>query len=220
MTRRASREHYQRAVDTAKAAIEQVRRPPCTGRHRPSAQAAIADVRAKAERGEPVSPEELGAIAAALESQGTARRPKRGRPRGAGRATHEKRAVRAALMALEGSPLHLYRTAPGGGAPTRCDAVAEAMRACGFRRLCTYGAVAIEARKYRRREKAAARLMAHLNASLAPARSIVTAVERQIAEATAPARRAQARASAIVRAVEEPARRIRRIAENRFPPDI
>ena len=201
---RPTNAEYRRAVETAKAAIEEVKNRPRVRADRPTAQAALATIRAKAAKGEAPSTEELGALGAAVEDRAAAKvKRKRGRPKGSGRVKLERRAVHAAFTALEGSSLAYF--AKGNAL---CNAVAEAMRACGFRHLATRPAVEFEAKRRRKKERAAGRFMVELNARLSPIRA-----------ATAPARRARARANAIVHAVQEPTLRIREILESRFPPE-
>ena len=220
MTRPAN-EDYRRAVEIAKAAIEEVKNRPRIRAERLTPQAALAAIEAKAAKGEAPSAEELGALGAAMEEREAAKvKRKRGRPKGSGRATLEREAVQAAFMALELEPIDYFR-APSRRKrwPTKCDAVAEAMHACGFKVFITWQAVQKEAVEFRKFERAAGCFIKKVNAQLAPVRAVARHIQSTIDAATAPARRAQARATAIVQAVREPTRRIRELLENRLPPD-
>ena len=213
--KRPANEEYRRAVEIAKAAIEEVKNHPRIRADRLTPQATLAAIKAKAAKGEAPSAEELGALGAAMEEREAAKvKRKRGRPKGSGRATLERKAVHAALMALADSRLKLFAK----GQP-RCSAIAEAMQACKFRKLNTPEAVAFEARKFRSLDREVGRFMAVVNAQLAPIRAVTRHVQSTIDAATAPARRAQAQATAISRAVQEPTRRIREILKSRFLPD-
>jgi hypothetical protein len=85
----------------------------------------------------------------------------------------------AGLRALAGSPLPLYG-APYGPGYSRCHAVAEALRRCGFRQCASPAAVANVARQWRRQLRSPGfRKMAAVMAQLAA----VTEVTRPLADA-------------------------------------
>jgi hypothetical protein len=88
------------------------------------------------------------ARAAALIAQQTTPR-KRGRPKGTG-AEEEKMAVFAASIAVLGTDLNWYRNEVSPHRLSRCDAIAEAMRWHGFKRLNTANAVVAHVRKLRK----------------------------------------------------------------------
>jgi hypothetical protein len=102
-----------------------------------------------AEADEPPTPEQVAALAEAME--GAVKPRKRGRPPGR---LSTADAAWAGLRALEGSPLPVYGSAFGPGY-SRCAAVALAMRRCGFRQFATPAAVANLARQWRRRQRCA-----------------------------------------------------------------
>jgi hypothetical protein len=145
MARRAAA--YEKALAMAREAIQAARATPQIG---------PADRVLRAlERDQPVDAETILAVLRAATS-GAARG--RGRPKGSGAAA-ERRACRAAILAtdlLRGS-LEPYRNPASQHRLTLSDAIAEAMRLEGFRRLATYEAVAAEVRRLRRQYRAAIR---------------------------------------------------------------
>ena len=74
----------------------------------------------------------------------TKRKP--GRPAGSG-AKHERRTVAYAIYRVFRCKLPTYRNPASSHRFTKVDAIAEAMRTCGFGRVCTYEAVAAEMRR-------------------------------------------------------------------------
>lgn len=152
---RVSAADFAAAVEAAEVAIRAGQTRPRIHLGSPRPEAVIAPLEARLRAGEPISADEAQRLAEAL-AQGRLRRP-RGRPRGAGAATEEQAAAWRALRALRGSLLRTYRNE---SAPprSRCDAVAAAMRRCGYRRVNTYGAVAEIARCERRVMRRSARI--------------------------------------------------------------
>jgi hypothetical protein len=146
-----------------------VGRPPLTP------QAPVSRLRAMAEAGTPPTPEQLAALVEALQPR------RRGRPPGRRGAHDPELAAMAGLRALAGSPLPLYG-APYGPGYSRCHAVAEALRRCGFRQCASPAAVANVARQWRRQLRSPGfRKMAAVMAQLAA----VTEEMRPLADALA-----------------------------------
>lgn len=131
-----SREQYERAAALAREAIREAKNAPRIRADR-SPQAVLAKMQAKAEKGEALTQADFGAMAAALAEQESLKRRGRGRPKGARADGH--RALRAAIWAVDESGLQPYRNAYGPHL-SQCDAIAEAMKAEGFRTLCSYDA--------------------------------------------------------------------------------
>jgi hypothetical protein len=146
---RVSREAaYRDAVRLALAAIEAAKSRPRHDQH--------AAIMARLEAGQKLSPDDIALLRAAMAKPARAR----GRPRGSGAAA-ERWACRAAILAtdlLRGS-LEAYRNPASQHRLTLSDAIAEAMRLQGFRRLATYEAVAAEMRQVRRQYRAAKRTL-------------------------------------------------------------
>ena len=144
--KRPSREEYERAVALARAAIRA-----CEGRPRiladRSPKAVLTKMKAKDERGEPLTEADQGALMAALAEVTTPKERGRGRPKGKRAEGH--RALRAAIWAAYESGLQPYRNNTGPRL-SQCDAIAEAMKAEGFRTLCSYDAARREMIAHRR----------------------------------------------------------------------
>lgn len=94
--------------------------------------------------GEPLMINDLRRIEAAVAQA----KRKRGRPVGSG-AKHERNAVRYAIYRTSRFRLAAYRNPTSQHHTTKSDAIAEAMRQCGFNRVATYEAVAAEMRRER-----------------------------------------------------------------------
>jgi hypothetical protein len=137
---------FHQAVATAEVAIRRrlALRQVFPGLSRESPQAVAARLRELAAAGETPTPEQLAALAEALE--GAANPRGRGRPRtDLSIGSPEWAAAVAGLDSLGTSPLPLYAN-PFGPGLSRCLAVAEAMRRCGLRKGATPAAVAKVAR--------------------------------------------------------------------------
>jgi hypothetical protein len=148
------------------------------GRPRPTRQAALSQLKALAEAGTPPTPELLAALVEALE--GAVKPRRRGRPPGRRGAHDPEGAAMAGLRAVAGSPLPVFG-APFGPGYSRCAAVAEAMRRCGFRQYVTPAAVANVARQWRRRLRAMrplAAVMAQFAARAEEMRRVTDALTR------------------------------------------
>jgi hypothetical protein len=147
-----SREEYQSAVALARAAIRAAKDAPLIRADR-SPQAVLAAMQAKQGRGEALTGADFGAMAAALAEQEGQTQRGRGRPRGpSDRTAH--RALWAAIRALSESSLTPYRNRTGPRL-SRCDAIADAMRAEGFRRFATYDSARRAMLEHRRTLKGA-----------------------------------------------------------------
>lgn len=171
--KRPSREEYQRAVALAREAIREERNAPRIRADR-SPQAVLAKMQAKAEKGEALDPDAvLAAMAAALAEQESGKQRGRGRPKGA--RTDGHRALRAAIWAADESGLQPYRNNTGPRL-SQCDAIAEAMKAEGFRTLCSYDAA--------RREMVA--LRKSLRGVMVPLARHWQAIQRDISKALEP----------------------------------
>jgi hypothetical protein len=70
----------------------------------------------------------------------------RGRPVGSG-AMYERRIVRYAIYRVFSCRLPNYRNPASQHRFTKADAIAQAMKQCGLRRVCTYEAIAAEIRR-------------------------------------------------------------------------
>jgi hypothetical protein len=134
--KRPSREEYERAVAVARAAIREAKGAPRIRADR-SPQAVLVRMKAKAEKGEAPTEADFGAMVAALAEQESRNQRGRGRPKGA--RADGYRALRAAIWAVQESGLNPYRNGTGPRL-SQCDAIADAMRAEGFRTLCSYDA--------------------------------------------------------------------------------
>lgn len=143
-----SREEYQRAVALAREAIRARKARPRIRADR-SPQAALAKMQAKQAKGEPLTEADLGAMAAALAEQDNRKRRGRGRPKGA-RDDAAHGALRAAIIAMGATRLRPYRNGETGPRLSQCDAIADAMKAEGFRTLCSYDAAKREMLKLRK----------------------------------------------------------------------
>ena len=164
----ATRADFLAAVEVAKAAIAEAAR---ATRRRPMNRAAV---KAKLRRGEPLTEGERATVLALLEEQDRPRR--RGRPKGAAR-HDERRAIFAAVMALYPSPLRPYRNDAAPHRFSQCDAISEAMTACGFGRFATPGAVAAEMKSIRRRSKHFIGVHFYVRGLMALSRGMVEALE-------------------------------------------
>lgn len=150
--RQPSREEYRNAVVLAEAAIREALIPvpeEWTLAEKASARTTLEAAVTKFKAGSELTPAERRALAEELEA--SSKVPKRrGRPLGAGAAKKETIAALCALFALRNVPLPLYRNVHARHEYSRCDAVAEAMVACGLQRVCTYGAVEFRAKGMKR----------------------------------------------------------------------
>ena len=152
--KRPSREEYERAVALARAAIREAQDAPRIRADR-TPQAVLAKFEAEQARGEILTEAEAmakanalaAALAAALAEQESRKLRGRGRPKGKRAEGH--RELRAAIWAVQGTGLNPYRN-HWGGRPSQCDAIAEAMKAEGFRTLCNYDAAVREMKAYRK----------------------------------------------------------------------
>lgn len=164
---RPDRAEYERAVALALAAIRATqaqRDRPKADRRRPdaladAATAKVAELHAKALRGETVTPTELSDALARVGEMAAAV-AEREAPRGVGRPKGSRdraalAAFRAAAVAVSGTGLRDYRNDATGHRLTRCDAIAEAMNAAGMRSRVTYTAVARTMRDRRKRGRVA-----------------------------------------------------------------
>ena len=152
--KRPSREKYERAVALARAAIRA-----CEGRPRiladRSPKAVLTKMKAKDERGELLTEADQGALMAALAEVTTPKKRGRGRPKGKRAEGH--RALWAAIWAVQESGLQPYRNNTGPRL-SQCDAIADAMKAEGFQRLCSYDAARREMIAHRRGMKTLGRV--------------------------------------------------------------
>ncbi|HBG97964.1 MAG: hypothetical protein JKP98_02495 [Rhodobacteraceae bacterium] len=179
--KRPSREEYQNAVALARAAIRAAKDAPPIRADR-SPQAVLAAMQAKNARGEAVTDDDLGAMAAALaEHEGRAQRG-RGRPKGTSdRKAH--RALRAAIRALSESRMAPYRNRTGPRL-SQCDAIADAMRDEGFRRFATYDSARRAMLDHRRMRREAGKVLTallELSKALDPARERMLEIGRAFA---------------------------------------
>lgn len=142
--KRPSREEYQRAVALAREAIRARKARPRIRADR-SPQAALAKMQAKQAKGEKI---DLGEMTAALVEQEIRKRRGRGRPKGA-RDDAAHAALRAAIIAMGATRLRPYRNETGPRL-SQCDAISDAMKAEGFRTLCSYDAAKAEMLKLRK----------------------------------------------------------------------
>ncbi|MBW7057378.1 hypothetical protein KY389_11845 [Paracoccus bogoriensis] len=165
---------YQRAVVLAREAIREAKNAPPIRADR-SPQAVLAKMQARAEKGEALdSGAVLAAMAAAMAEQESGKRRGRGRPKGA--RADGYRALRAAIWALhDESGLQPYRNVTGPRL-SQCDAIAEAMKAEGFRTLNSYDAA--------RREMVA--LRKSLRGGMVPVARHWQAIQRDISRALKP----------------------------------
>lgn len=195
--KRPSREEYQRAVALAREAIREAKNAPPIRADR-SPQAVLAKMQAKAEMGEALDPDAvLAAMAAALAEQESGKRRGRGRPKGARADGH--RALRAAIWAADESGLQPYRNNTGPRL-SQCDAIAEAMKAEGFRTLCSYDTA--------RRERVALRKsLRGVWAALAPQVQAMGAAMRDISRALEPLGRQMQEMGRAANAALQPLRR-------------
>jgi hypothetical protein len=102
----------------------------------------VADLFNQLRAGGVLSPGDLERIEAALSPV----KRDRGRPIGSG-AMHERRIVRYALYRVFSCRLPNYRNPASQHRFTKADAIAQAMKQCGLKRVCTYEAVAAEIRR-------------------------------------------------------------------------
>jgi hypothetical protein len=141
------REDYERAVALARFVIRANRDAPRVPTDR-TVKAVLARMQAKKARGEALTDADFAALTAA-EAEDEARKHRgRGRPKGS-RDYAAHGALRAAIWAALLSKLRPYRNVTGLRL-SQCDAIADAMRAEGFRTLCTYDAVKREMMAHRR----------------------------------------------------------------------
>jgi hypothetical protein len=102
----------------------------------------VSDLLDQLSKGETLFPGDLERIRAAIAP--TKRKP--GRPIGSG-ALRERRIVAYAIYRTLQSRLPTYRNPLSTHRFTKVDAIAEAMKQCGLRRVCTYEAIAAEMRR-------------------------------------------------------------------------
>jgi hypothetical protein len=143
------RKDYERAVALARFVIRANRDALRVPTDR-TPQAVSAMYKAKCAKGEALSDAENAEWTAALAELEARKNRGRGRPKGArDHAAH--RALREAIWAAQLSMPRLrpYRNVTGLRL-SQCDAIADAMRAEGFRTLCTYDAVKREMMAHRR----------------------------------------------------------------------
>ena len=199
--KRPSREEYERAVALARAAIREARDAPPVRADR-SPQAVLAKMQAKAEKGEALDPDAvLAAMATALAEQESGKRRRRGRPKGA--RADGYRALRAAIWAAYESGLQPYRNNTGPRL-SQCDAIAEAMKAEGFRTLCSYDAARREMVAFRKSLRGA---MKGLRGVMVPLARQWQAMARDISKALEPLGRQMQESARAMNAALEPLRR-------------
>jgi hypothetical protein len=187
--KRPSREEYERAVAVARAAIREAKGAPRIRADR-SPQAVLVRMKAKAEKGEAPTEADFGAMVAALAEQESRNQRGRGRPKGA--RADGYRALRAAIWAVQESGLNPYRNGTGPRL-SQCDAIADAMRAEGFRTLCSFDAARRELVAHRRTMRGTRPAFAEMARQLqAMARDISKALEPLVRQAQEAARAGKA----------------------------
>ncbi|MDG1117237.1 MAG: hypothetical protein P8N72_08925 [Flavimaricola sp.] len=145
--RQPSREDYERAVALARAAIRAEKDASHIRADR-SPQAVLAKIQVKQAKGEAPTQDDIAALAGALAEHEKRGQRGRGRPKGA-RDYAAHGAVRAAIWAVQDSGLRPYRN-DIGPRTSQCDSIAEAMKAEGFRTLCSYDSAKRKMMAFRR----------------------------------------------------------------------